>query len=72
MGRDITVLRIGMFYNSCFNWLNDHTFCCLNKDAFLEKAALRRTEMGLPPPVTFGLAFDEQIISNVPVDSHDR
>lgn len=41
-------------------------------DCFLERVSASNVAMGLPPPITIGMALDEQIVSNVPIEPHDR
>ena len=43
-------------------------------DCFLERITAAHTAAGLPPPVTIGLAFDEQILEDdtIPMEHHDK
>ena len=41
-------------------------------DSFLARTAAKRAELGLPPPVTVGLALRDQVVESVPVGPLDR
>lgn len=41
-------------------------------DTFLQALSAARAACGLPPPVAIGTCLDEQLVPEVPVDTHDR
>jgi 5-formyltetrahydrofolate cyclo-ligase len=47
-------------------------FSFLYLDCFINKLENLRKARGLPHPIFIGLAFDEQIIEEVPTEAHDR
>lgn len=41
-------------------------------DTFLERLTRERAALGLPPPKTFGVGLQPQVVDGIPMDAHDR